>query len=317
MSWAKICEIIFNKIKDDKSIFPRLALTRFKENNVMKFRKKPIAVDAFKFRIDNCPDWFIDEVSKNTIITTETGCHINTLEGFMTAQTGDYIIKGIKGEIYPCKPDIFAATYDHINGDCTANMKINEEIKSQPKADYDYDTLLNITADLSMRINRMQSSLREFEKQKVEPLTKSIGFINSAITNINISITDHIKRIEKLESSQHAHPDLYKSCTFNAGEEKECEHSFIQSELFESLLCEKCRRYESDIHRECKHDFGDEILLSLPAQVRCKKCLFLKVLTNECSDSHYGGHPRDTLKLCEHARPVKSACPDCNSGTLK
>lgn len=41
--------------------------------------------------------------------------HIETLEGEMVAQPGDYIIKGIKGEIYPCKPDIFLATYERCN----------------------------------------------------------------------------------------------------------------------------------------------------------------------------------------------------------
>lgn len=41
-----------------------------------------------------------------------TSCSTNTLEGRMTAEIGDYIIQGIKGEFYPCKPDIFMATYD-------------------------------------------------------------------------------------------------------------------------------------------------------------------------------------------------------------
>ncbi len=40
---------------------------------------------------------------------------INTLEGVMCAKRGDYIIQGIEGEIYPCKPDIFLATYDKVN----------------------------------------------------------------------------------------------------------------------------------------------------------------------------------------------------------
>ena len=45
-------------------------------------------------------------------IQTDDGCIIETLEGAMTANYGDYIIKGVKGEFYPCKPDIFALTYD-------------------------------------------------------------------------------------------------------------------------------------------------------------------------------------------------------------
>ena len=79
-----------------------------------KYRKKPIVIEAFKFRVDYCPDWFMDAVSNNEIITTETECFIRTLEGCMIAKKGDYIIQGIKSEIYPCKPDIFEKTYEKV-----------------------------------------------------------------------------------------------------------------------------------------------------------------------------------------------------------
>jgi len=78
----------------------------------MKYRKKPVVIEAFKFRIDNIPEWFMDKVSTNEIITTETTCMIKTLEGCMNAKKGDYIIKGVEGEIYPCKTDIFHLTYE-------------------------------------------------------------------------------------------------------------------------------------------------------------------------------------------------------------
>jgi hypothetical protein len=78
----------------------------------MKYCKKPIVIEAFRFRIDEIPDWFTDKVSINGAITTETGCTIHTPEGWMKVKKGDYIIKGINGEIYPCKPDIFNMTYD-------------------------------------------------------------------------------------------------------------------------------------------------------------------------------------------------------------
>lgn len=77
-----------------------------------KFRKKPVVIEAFKYWIDARPDWFCDEVTKNNITTYETHCEIKTLEGVMRGETGDYIIRGVKGEIYPCKPDIFIATYE-------------------------------------------------------------------------------------------------------------------------------------------------------------------------------------------------------------
>lgn len=78
----------------------------------MKFRKRPVVIEAFRYNIDPRPDWFQDKVSSNEIVTYESGCVIKTLEGCMTGLEGDWIIKGIKGEFYPCKPDIFEATYE-------------------------------------------------------------------------------------------------------------------------------------------------------------------------------------------------------------
>lgn len=93
-----------------------------------KYRKKPVVIEAFKMGIDPRPDWFQDKVSSGEIIThvvegsqsnnpfdkAKTYCAIQTLEGTMRGDYGDYIIKDIKGEIYPCKPDIFESTYEEI-----------------------------------------------------------------------------------------------------------------------------------------------------------------------------------------------------------
>ena len=82
----------------------------------MKYRKKPVVIEAVRFMIDDTlPDWFMDRVASNTIITNSDGtCDIKTLEGTMRADYGDYIILGIKGEVYPCKPDIFISTYEEV-----------------------------------------------------------------------------------------------------------------------------------------------------------------------------------------------------------
>lgn len=85
----------------------------------MKFRKKPVVIDAFKLGIDPIPDWFMDSVTTNSIILRGeyrdlTGADILTLEGVMHAGRGDYVIRGVKNEIYPCKPDIFEATYERV-----------------------------------------------------------------------------------------------------------------------------------------------------------------------------------------------------------
>ena len=88
----------------------------------MKYRKKPVVIDAFQLNSRGliAEDWFWDAVTKNEIITHDFGkfrtgdawCEIITLEGTMTAKTGDYIIRGVNGEIYPCKSDIFEKTYE-------------------------------------------------------------------------------------------------------------------------------------------------------------------------------------------------------------
>lgn len=86
-----------------------------------RYRKRPIVIviDAFKFELGvSYPDWFKDATEAGTVTVVasfglEVWCDIKTLEGTtMRGDYGDYIIKGIEGEIYPCKPDIFERTYD-------------------------------------------------------------------------------------------------------------------------------------------------------------------------------------------------------------
>lgn len=79
------------------------------------YRKKPIVIEAFRYFIDPRPEWFDDSVTKNITLTTISNpsyCEIKTLEGVMRGIHGDWIIKGINGEIYPCTPDIFEKTYE-------------------------------------------------------------------------------------------------------------------------------------------------------------------------------------------------------------
>jgi hypothetical protein len=77
----------------------------------MKYRKKPVVIEAIKFDGTLCSleSFAIPEVSQEL---GSNAAQIPTLEGVMTAEKGDWIIKGVKGEFYPCKPDIFAATYE-------------------------------------------------------------------------------------------------------------------------------------------------------------------------------------------------------------
>lgn len=82
-----------------------------------KYRKKPVVVEVWQLTKENIevgiPDWIdTDQVS---IFGGENAfAEIHTLEGTMQASYGDYIIKGVKGEVYPCKPDIFEQTYEKV-----------------------------------------------------------------------------------------------------------------------------------------------------------------------------------------------------------
>jgi hypothetical protein len=74
----------------------------------MKYRKKPVVIDAVQ--------WFKDG-DHPMVFTNDDGTHeIWTLEGNMRVTPGDYIITGVKGEHYPCKPDIFEMTYERVDG---------------------------------------------------------------------------------------------------------------------------------------------------------------------------------------------------------
>lgn len=86
----------------------------------MKYRKKPIVIEAAlysggKFQ-GEIPAWIGPEMSKGKIYRMGPSLFIKTLEGTMEVKSGDWIIQGINGEIYPCKPDIFEKTYEQVEG---------------------------------------------------------------------------------------------------------------------------------------------------------------------------------------------------------
>jgi hypothetical protein len=80
-----------------------------------KFRKKPVVIEAIQFTGDvNSAMEFIRPNNPENYPDAEC-FQVKTLEGVMTASKGDWIIKGIKGEFYPCKPDIFDKTYEAVS----------------------------------------------------------------------------------------------------------------------------------------------------------------------------------------------------------
>jgi hypothetical protein len=95
---------------------------------VQKWRKKPIVIEAIQWSGENklevlafCGAYA--KISYNDVLDSDY-CEISTLEGYMIASINDFIIKGVNGEFYPCKPDIFAKTYELVP---PSNIEDNRE----------------------------------------------------------------------------------------------------------------------------------------------------------------------------------------------
>ena len=79
----------------------------------MKFRKKPVVIEAEQYGAGGpTPAGVCTGECRGYRYAGECTPHVHTLEGDMTVSDGDWIITGVKGERYPCKPDIFEATYE-------------------------------------------------------------------------------------------------------------------------------------------------------------------------------------------------------------
>ena len=79
---------------------------------IKKYRKKPVTIEAIQWNGENLSE--IRDFMRSTVETHGLVLIIPTLEGNMYASLNDYIIKGVNGEFYPCKPYIFAKTYEEV-----------------------------------------------------------------------------------------------------------------------------------------------------------------------------------------------------------
>lgn len=106
-----------------KGMIEKKTITVRKESRNMKFRKKPVEIEAFQYDGDfmdktgkyDIPDWAVKAIDTGVLSISDDAegtIAVKTLEGVMTAHIGDYIIQGVNGELYPCRADIFVKTYD-------------------------------------------------------------------------------------------------------------------------------------------------------------------------------------------------------------
>lgn len=100
-----------------------------------KFVKKPIVIEAIQMttemrqNLGPFPDWALEALtaSRTEKISNSERIFIETPEGVMEVKDGDWIIRGIKGEVYPCKPDIFEATYNPVLPSEGIVIRVNDE----------------------------------------------------------------------------------------------------------------------------------------------------------------------------------------------
>ena len=78
-----------------------------------RYRKKPVVIDAIQFTVDNFYK-AVEFVGDSWKVDNAGDYYVNTLEGDMYPSLNDFIIKGVNGEFYPCKPDIFEKTYEEV-----------------------------------------------------------------------------------------------------------------------------------------------------------------------------------------------------------
>lgn len=91
-------------------------------SNTRRYRKLPVEIDAIRWTGDNIIEVmafmspqepiYVNNLSHMNFTNADDIVGIQTLEGIVVASKGDWILRGVKGELYPCKPDIFAATYE-------------------------------------------------------------------------------------------------------------------------------------------------------------------------------------------------------------
>lgn len=137
----------------------------------MKFTKKPVTIEAVLFTgiTTKLPYEFGTAITRSN----QDSCFISTLEGEMECKKGDWIIKGVNGEFYPCKPDVFqktytpASPYDKVIGDFTAVMR-DKMVENTHKGDT-WQTM-----DIKELLDRLEEEYREL----VQAIIYDVGAVH-------------------------------------------------------------------------------------------------------------------------------------------
>ncbi len=226
----------------------------------MKYRKLPVVIEAFKLTNQNGteqPEWIFKAIERKDVTVMHengyfVGMDIKTLEGTMRANFGDYIIKGVNGEIYPCKPDIFEKTYELADGPVPQNKNF-EIIKSKYEA-INQSTDSHFTTEDAEDLREILSAAEHMAKW-IEQLEKELIEFKSMISRYSFDFLTQDSAIKKLESENE------KLCEVNA--HKNMVIQDLQAEL------KKAAENEMELLRA-----GDAVLLDQTAKIRLleKQC---------------------------------------------
>ena len=199
-----------------------------------RYRKKPIEIEAIQFTGDNeyeIADFMhlpvtALQMSVDAVLRIDgdyrenTHIHIPTLEGTMTANCGDWIIKGVKGEFYPFKPDIFEETYESMDRQKLPNVEcpichgvLEDECKHTLLMDLHkmgcfkcrYTTIfedqINVPAEVhKQRIEMLPDMIRDMHRYRKakESNFEAVAELDSMFANNKISTKEYMDRIRIL-----------------------------------------------------------------------------------------------------------------------
>ncbi|MFL8267651.1 hypothetical protein Q3326_16720 [Clostridioides difficile] len=158
-----------------------------------RFVKKAVEVEAFKFDIDiEPPIWIRKEIERgnawveHSIDKEHTKMFIRTIEGLIyQVNIGDYIIQGVKGEIYPCKADIFEMTYEKVEYAATIENLTNYAENLEPGHKYiDKGSSKKNSLEFSVKL---KLDTKDFDKN-IENATKEIETFNEAVGRLEKKI---------------------------------------------------------------------------------------------------------------------------------
>lgn len=155
---------------------------------IRRAKKKPVEIEFFKYESEadiSCLKQWIGE----ELIEKDNGIYIHTLEGDMCISKGDYVIKGVNGEFYPCKPDIFEKTYS-----------VDEVLTLIEKADgkTEYDIIEEIKDYLEEKIACSQKDFKKaWDNTKTETMSYYKGRTDAYEDIFFLLPSDNLKDVKE------------------------------------------------------------------------------------------------------------------------